>query len=152
MSIAITECNAENSVCCLEVPNILLYDWYIFRRPGDSYINKINPLIAGQALMIKTYNQRVNAKASRIKNKIERATKRQRQKIKSQTSKLTIFQNEVVSPIDIHWQAPQTAIGMKPQYTLHNHDALLYLILNTMGINFANYIEYITPAYTYTSQ
>ena len=107
MSVEITSTKGVNrdTVCCLVVPNSLLYNWYV-TRTGDStfFSQNLNKSIVGKSLMLNSspkFEERVRIQG--IYSKVQRGeNQRKRDKIKAQSTTVYVYTDEVVRPSDIY--------------------------------------------------
>ena len=97
-AVKVSESHEDGALCCLFVPNCLLYGWHSTKRsPQDSYVEKLNMSIVDKAVVVRScqsVEERIRVRVCRVKAKIDQASKREKQKIKDRESRLTIYEDE----------------------------------------------------------
>ena len=88
-----------DNLCCLRVPNGLLYLWYLQKPP--SMIAALNNSIAGKAVQISEsavrLKKRIMSKAGELNNLMKRSNKREKEKIRAKYSLFGVMRDEVMS-------------------------------------------------------
>ena len=104
MEVSIEKKKDESAICTLCIPNSNLYDWYLQRKKGSYYAERLNSCIGG-AMMVRSTSQleeRVRVQGSRLYNKVTRADRRKKQKILDKCcTSIQIYEDEVVKPSEL---------------------------------------------------
>ena len=98
-SLSVANSKEEHAVCCLSVPNSLLYKWhYKTKRQGTLYVDLLNGSIIGHAIRIRSdrIEGRLRRQASQVKSRVEKGTRRGKEKTMREVYYMTVIRDDKV--------------------------------------------------------